>query len=86
MILKMVSVLQGSHIHTRVFMGEQRSSLALTGVLTLHVGEWQLFTAALIDGGRGLGQHLEVISEGNTAIVQELAKRQLADETNKVKL
>lgn len=80
MILKTVSVLQGLHIHTRVFMGEQRGSLALTGVLILHVGEWQLFVAALIEGGRGLGQHLEVITEGNTEIVQELAKRQLGEE------
>jgi len=80
MILKMVSVLQGLHIHTRVFMGEQRGSLALTGTLTLHVDEWKLFGMALVGGGKGLGPHLEVISEGDAGILLELEKRQLAEE------
>jgi len=61
-------------------MGEQRGSLGLTGELTMRVGEWQLFVAALIDGGKGMGQHLEVVTEGDTDIIRELAQRQLVQE------
>lgn len=64
MIIKLKSELLGNHIHERVFVGPDEDHLALAGMLTFHVGEWQLFGAALLLGADCTKGHLRVITEG----------------------
>lgn len=62
MTLKLVSDREGDHVHTRLYMGEDKDHLALCGALTFRVGEWQLFGAALRLGADRTQGHLEIVA------------------------
>jgi hypothetical protein len=56
MIIKINSVKLGDHVHCRLFMGETEGSLGLCGEPGFHIGEFQLFGAALFAGVESIGK------------------------------
>lgn len=63
MIIKLISEMCGAHVHSRMFVGEQRGSLAFVGKLVFRQPEWKLFHETLTLGGLGGPEHVEVILE-----------------------
>ena len=61
MIIKLVSELMGSHVHSRVFVGEQQGSLATSGELVLRMEEWVVLRDVLQVGA--LREGVEVVLE-----------------------
>ena len=84
MVIKIKSTRQGEHVHQRVFVGPDRERLALAGWLTMNVGEWQTFGAALLLGEARMAgvrrsqgvpfRDLEVILVGGEAVVRAEAE------------
>ena len=72
MIIKLRDERRGEHIHTRVFIGEDKDHLALSGTLVFRVGEWQLFGAALLLGMEQMKGHLTVQHPDDQKIVEEV--------------
>lgn len=71
MHVKLISERGGEHIRERVFVGPDRDHLALAGILTFHVGEWQEFGAALGLGARAMQGKLTVEYVGDEEVVNE---------------
>ncbi len=46
-MIKLKIKIEGSHIKARVFMGTDRHHLALTGILTMRLEEWNEFKNAI---------------------------------------
>ena len=72
MVIKLRSELRGQHVREAVFGGPDREHLALLGNLTMNIGEWQLFGAALLMGAKQTKGHLTVILEGDQEVVRAL--------------
>ena len=73
MKFKLRSELRGPHVNVDVFIGE--GHLAHVGRLTMLVGEWQLFGAALGLGAKWMHGQLIVESEGDDAVIEALVAR-----------
>lgn len=58
--LKIESQRKGDHVHMQVRVGERPGDLAYAGALTMSLGEWQLFGATLLIGGRRSGLLVEM--------------------------
>lgn len=58
--------LHGDIVEDTIFVGEKGHTLQNVGNLTFHLGEWQLFGAALMMGAKQTGGDLEVIPDGWT--------------------
>ena len=80
MILKITSDLEGDHIQSRFYIGEDEDLLVFIGGLTFRVGWWQIFGAALLMGAERTQGHLRVLIPDDKRIVEELAQRQRATE------
>ena len=61
MILKLKSNRHGNHVHTDMWMGEDRDHLASIGSIIQHIGEYQLFFAAIGLGIEHMFGNLELI-------------------------
>ena len=76
---KLRSRLEGKHIHTTIFSGDEGHTLANTGILVQDIGEWGLFGAILRCGAElneATKQHVLVIFEGDKEITEELERRE----------
>jgi hypothetical protein len=70
MIIKLRSERRGEdRVVERILMGEDEKHLKLVGSLTLNVGEWQLFGAALLLGAEHTKTNLRIIFEGDEEVV-----------------
>ncbi len=67
MHLKLRAVLNGEHVHVRVYVGPDADHLAQAGNLIMHIGEWQTFAAAFLLAKDIMGTHLNVVLEGYLA-------------------
>lgn len=78
MKIKLQSKRLGHHVHTEVFVGPDWDHLALSGTLIMHVGEWQLFGAAMLlaTDETAIGRDLEVKVEGDEQVVMPDEKEQ----------
>ena len=74
MVVKMVSVPKGRHVHTTFFMGFENETLASVGKLTQTVGEWQHFGAAVLLGADQMKGRLKVICVGDPKVVDHFSK------------
>jgi hypothetical protein len=50
MVIKLRSKNIGDYIHETVFMGVDKDHLQNSGVIVMHVGEWQIFGSLLLMG------------------------------------
>ena len=72
---KLKSEVKGIHIHEHVFSGPDKDHFALCGTLIFsHIGEWQVFGAALRLGQEKMKGHVEVILEGDEEVVKSLGE------------
>lgn len=71
MIVKLRSRRSGIHVIEDVYVGPDAEHLAKAGTLTLDVGQWQIFGAALRLGAGHTHGQLEVILEGDQEVVQD---------------
>ena len=75
-ILKYHAELRGEYVHVRLWVGQENQTMAMAlyglasaGNLTMKIGEFQLFGAALSIGSRAMWQggtpkHLKVVHTG----------------------
>lgn len=69
MVIKLVSVRKGDHVHEKVFVGEEENqTFALTGSLVFNIGEWQEFGAALLLGAKQTNGRVKVIPIGDEKV------------------
>lgn len=64
MVLKYKVEKRGEHVHVYFYSGQNKDHLAHNGKLVFLVGEFQLFSVALLIGQEGMKGRLEVIDEG----------------------
>ena len=72
MHIKLKKRVAGAHVEVQVFMGVDENHYQYVGVLTMDVGQWQLFGAAMLLGADATRGHLVVETEGPS--VEELDK------------
>lgn len=60
-----------NQIHVTFFIGEAGQTLQNAGSILVHIGEWQLFGAAVLHGSKIMQKHLSLLVEGEEEALRE---------------